>query len=327
MAYIDDDMDEREILPFPEVLDILFKAEVLPIHLLHRLSDLSEGDLLHFNGRWPLVADERRQAIIRHLADLSEDNFVVDFVPIFTRCLQDTAAPVRIAALDGIWDSTNLSLIDPVVALMREDEIEEVRVAAASSLAHFVLLAEWGQLPRSVLPPLVQALLDELVRPDQPVPLQRAILEALGSSGDSRIPTLIEDAYESDDVGMRLSAVYAMGSNADTRWLPIILDEMSSDSAEMRMEAARAAGAIGDESAVSSLGDLTLDEELQVALAAVEALGQVGGERASRILLQIANDPELEELHESVDDALDALSWLDGSFDFLSLTDDESEEA
>jgi HEAT repeat protein len=320
-------MKENSEIPFLAVLNALFEDQEPSIQLLFRLSDLSPEDLAHFDSQWADVADERRRVIIRHLADISEDNFVVDFQPIFQRCLSDTFAPVRIAALDGMWDATNPNLISPIINLLQSDESAEVRVAAASSLAHFVLLAEWGQLPQSVAVPIVEALLSEYDHPTTAVAVRSAALEALAAAAHPRIADLIEEAYESAEPMMQLSAVFAMGGSADSRWLPILFEEILSPSAEMRAEAANALGAIGDATAVSELINLTIDEDTEVARAAVTALGQLGGELASQVLIQLADDPDFAELHEAIDEALEEVEWLGGTFDMLSLAgSDEFDE-
>jgi len=310
--------------PFSSVLEALFADEPLPIHLLYRLTDLAGEEMAEFKQRWPEVPAERRRVIVRHLADISEENFVVDFAPIFAQCFEDAAPPVRLAALDGMWDATHVPLIRPIINMMQHDESVEVRGAAAAALAHYVLMAEWGELPPTISPPIVNALLAEYEKPETAVRIKRAALEALGAASHPRVGSLIEEAYESEDFDMQLSAVFAMGSSADSRWLPTVLDEMGNPAAAMRIEAARAAGAIGSSDAVNELADLTTDEDLDVRLAAVTALGQIGGDVAHRVLVDLADDPESEELHEAVDEALEELTWMTGELDLMSRDDEDS---
>lgn len=319
-------MNDEIELPFSQVLDSLFAEESLQIRLLFRLSDMSESEFDEFGERWRDVPEERRRVIVRHLADISEDNFVVDFLPVFVISLNDEAATVRIAALDGIWDATRSSLVAPVINLFQCDESLEVRAAAASALAHFILLSEWGQLPNAVSLPIVEALLAEYDNPATVDFVKRATLEALAASSHPRVPSLIREAYENGDPEMQLSAVFAMGGSADSLWLPILIDEMSNPLPEMRAEAARAVGSISDQAAIPDLANLAYDEDLSVAQAAVAGLGQIGGRRAYDFLTEIADDPELEALHEIVDEALEEISWLDGTFELLSIPDNEFEE-
>jgi HEAT repeat protein len=315
-------MNKEITQPFAAVLDSLFKSEQVPIHLLYRLSDLLPEELEQFAERWPDVDEERRRVIIRHLADICEDNYVVDFGPVFAFCFQDPAAAVRIAALDGLWDASDTSLIEPIIRLMQSDESLEVRTAATAALAHYVLMAEWGELPRQVSRPIVEALLAEYEKADTALPIKSAALEALGAANHPRIAQLIAEAYESEHPEMQLSAVFAMGSSADARWLTTVLAEMDSPIADMRAEAARAAGSIGSSDAIPALANLVVDEDLDVGLAAVTALGQIGGESASRILTALAEDPEYEDLHEAVDEALEEMDWLSGEFNLMTVAED-----
>jgi HEAT repeat protein len=316
-------MIQEETRPFASVLEALLTDENVPIHLLYRLSDLAPEEWERFTSRWSQVPEERRRVIVRHMADISEENFVVDFSPVFAHCFQDLAAAVRVAALDGLWDATDTSLIEPIIDLMRTDESIEVRAAAAAALAHYVLMAEWGELPRHISPPIVEALLTEYEKPATPLPIKRAALEALGAANHPRVAALIKEAYESYDPGLQLSAVFAMGNSADPRWLPTVLAEMTSPSVEMRAEAARAAGTIGRSDAISALADLAVDEDLEVSLTAVKSLGQIGGDLAYEILAELAADPEFEHLREAVEEAIDELTWLSGELSLLTIPDDD----
>jgi HEAT repeat protein len=320
-------MKSEEQVPFAGVLDALFTKEPLPIHLLHRLSDMTAEEMATFQAGWTAVPTPRRRVIIRHLADLTEENYVVNFEPLFQDCLRDPDEQVRVAALDGVWDTTNSRLISPIIHLMQTDPAEDVRVAAAAALAHFVLLVEWGQLPERFAPPIVTALLAAYDQMDTAVPIRRAVLEALGAANHPRVPGLIQDAYESGDEGLQISAVFAMGASADKRWLVTVLGEMDSPDPEMRAEAARASGQLGSSDAVAHLERLIADEDVEVQLAAIEALGRIGGDTAHTLLLHLAEEEEDEELLEAVDEALEELSLFAGEFKFLDFDETDDDES
>jgi hypothetical protein len=314
--------------PFSDVLTALFANTTVPIQELYRLSDMSADETAEFQSRWPDVDEERRRVIARHMADLTEDNYVIDFSPTFGFMLQDPAAAVRLAALDGLWDSSSTSLIAPITHLLQEDDATEVRAAAAAALAHYVLLAEWGQLPRPVSGRLVKTLLAEYEKPNTPSAVRRSALEAMSAANHPRVEELILTAYHGGDFETQLSAVFAMGGSADPRWLPTVLDELENDEPIMQVEAARAAGTIGEEQAVPRLAQLALSEELTVALTAVHALGQIGGDTAYRVLNTLIEDPDFEHLHEAATDALEELDWLGGNIGFGTLPyafDDEDD--
>ncbi len=308
--------------PFNETLAALFEQEPLPIHLLYELTDLSAENLHAFYQRWPEVEADRRRALVRHLADICEEDFSVDFEPIFAHCFADADALARAAALDGVWDSENTKLIPAIINLLENDESVEVRTAAAAALSHYVLLIEWGQLPQRFLTQIVEALLAVYAQAESNVPLKRAALEALGAASHPQAAELISDAYGHEDRGMQLSAVFAMGNSADERWLPTVVDEMDSPFMEMRAEAARAAGSIGKETAVSALTNLATDEERDVALTAVQALGQIGGAAARGALESMVDDPDFEPLQEAIVEALEEAAWLTQIIDMMDTPDD-----
>ena len=312
-------MDEKE-KSFDVVLDELFTADPLPIPQLYRLSDMQDEDWTAFLAGWTAVPDERRQVIMRHLVDICEDNFLVDFSPIFVLGLEDSVALVRMAALDGLWDSEDLKLIPRITRLMQEDVSEEVQAAAAGALGHYVLLAEWGQLPERILPGLVSTMLAEYDNEETAVSVKRVLLESLGAANHPRVNGLIEDAFENGDQLMQMSAVFAMGNTADRRWTVTVLGEMESPYEEMRVEASRAAGLIGSSDFVPQLADLAYDEDLAVRVAAVISLGQIGGDEVQRILANMMDDAEVEEideLMEVVEEAMEESAMMAGDFNFI----------
>lgn len=319
-------MQEDKPVRFGDVLDALFNRELVPIHLLFRLSDMRPMESERFFREWPAVADERRQEIMRHLVDLSEENYVVDFAPVFKAGLSDPSADVRIAALDGLWDSTDTRLIPPIVRILQGDADERAQASAASALAHFVLMAEWGQVPQRPVEPAVEALLAAYESRETAVSVKRSALEALGAAGHPRIADFIRDAYESEEAGMQLSALFAMGNSADPRWLPIIFDEMHNPDPAMRAEAAQAAGGTGSSDAIPRLAELVTDEELDVREAAIVALGHIGGDQAQEILTELLADSEYDALHGLIREALDTLLLLGGEMSLMDYLDEEEDE-
>jgi HEAT repeat protein len=311
---------------FPSVLSALFGGDEVPVHLVYRLSDMSKAEFELFQREWLEVSEERRAALVRHMADIAEENYLVEFTPIFAHLFDDSYAAVRIAALDGVWDSTEPRLVRPIIGLLQGDRDVNVRAAAARALAHYVLLAEWGQIRPAVAAPAVDALLAEYDRPNAPLEVKRAALEAVAAANHPRIPDMILDAYDDGPNDLQLSALFAMGLTADQRWLPILDDEMQSPSADFRAEAARAAGGLGSADSVDALEGLLTDEDLGVTMAAVYALGQIGGDRATELLTRLSQDPNYEELYDAIDEALEEMDLLEGGFDLLALDEDDLED-
>ncbi len=323
MFELENEQDEK---PFSEVLDNLFGIDELAIANIYRLSDMPKMDADAFWEKWPQATPERRATIARHLADLVEDDFVLDYAPLFKRFLDDAHDPVRIAALDGLWDVDDVSLVNPILNLLTTDENVAVRAAAASALAHYVLLSEWGQLPGHISPKIVKVLLELYEQEGTAVPIKRAALEAMAAANHPRIEELIVEAYHNSNAEMRLSAVFAMGNSADTRWTATVLEELNSEDIEMRGEAARAAGIIGSSDAVYPLAQLVEEDDLDVAMVAVTSLGQIGSDEARSILQDMADNPDFEELAEPIAEAIEEIALLSGDIDFLSLFEDTDDD-
>jgi len=318
-------MTHHQEKPFAAVLAALFTDAEVPIHLLHRLSDLSVEDFARFKRQWPTVSEDRRVALARHMADIVEDNYLVDYSPIFAHLFSDQSPAVRTAALDGLWDSEDTNLVAPIITMMQTDSDLSVRVAAARTLAHYILLTEWGQIDPLLAESVVTALLAEYERPGVAPELQRATLEAVSPAGHPRIAALIDEAYEEGNDDLQLSAIFAMGNTADERWLSILEAELDSPSPDFRAEAARACGMIGDPASIDALEPLISDKEIEVGIAAIYAIGQIGGDRAVELLSTLLEDPDYEEYYDAIEEALDEIDWMGDEFDFLAPSDDDDD--
>lgn len=308
---------ERNKLPFSEVLDRIFSDPRGSVSLIYRLSDMSPEETSAFEARWRTEPVEKRRIVARHMADISEENFVVDFSPLLIRLLEDEAPTVRLAAVEGLWDCSNVGAIGPIIRLLEGDAESSVRAAAASCLGHYVLMAEWGQIQQAVGDRVVSALAQQHEAEEMAEEVRRATLEALGNSADPRVRGYIEAAYNHGDDEMQLSAMFAMGRSADSSWTPIIIQEMRSPYAEMREEAARAAGNIGSSDAVDGLIELLEDDELEVQLAAITALGQIGSDQAHEALEELLEDEDAYELHDAAEEAIEEVQWLNSGLDML----------
>lgn len=314
-------MDSEETpveLSFQDALTELIATEPLPIHLVYRLSDMSNSEMEELRERWSDATDDRRGAIARHMADISEEDFVVHFGRVFRFLFDDPDPGVKIAALDGVWDSTDTGLIAPIVAMLESDSDTAVRAAAARALTHFILLAEWGEIEQDDVSPAIDALIETYQATENPPEVRGAALEAASPAHHPEIPGMILEAYESSNEGLQLSAIFAMGNSADERWVPMLLDELENPDHAIRAEAARAAGAIGHPDAVSILAEMAQDDDLELATAAIIALSQIQDDMAQRILMDMAEDEEFEYLHELIEDAIEESEWGIGEMNFFN---------
>jgi HEAT repeat protein len=308
-------MSNEESLTISDIMTALRSDEPISIPMLFHLSDIRPDDVDHFCGVWADLDEERRRVVVRHLADISEENFHVNFTDVFTHCLSDEAAAVRMASLDGLWDTDQLALIEPIIRMMESDPVIDVRSLAAATLGHYILIGEWQQIPYERVEPIVEALIARLDDPETPISVKQSALESLGAASHQRVSSLIAEAYDGADPDMQTSAIFAMGRSADSQWVSVVRDEMMNPFSEMRIEAARAAGSIGGSDFVPNLAELVWDEDLEVRLAAIAALGEIGGDNASRILEELTNDPEAEDVHDAALEALEEVSWISSGID------------
>ncbi len=297
------------IIPFPQILDALKNDQSVHMPHLYRLSDMDTAEAHAFQAQWPTFPEERRRLIARHLAEISAENYLVDFEQAFSLFLADQSAPVRQAALDGLWDSTNVRHVAPILRLLETDEDNDVRARGAHTLGNYTFQSLCGLMPDHVAGMILPALLRVLESPETAAIVRRSALESASYADDKRIDTFILDAYNHGDYHMQISALNAMGINGALRWLPTILDELESPYEEMRLAAIRAAGHIGDVQAINQLVRLIEEDEYEIQAAAVEALAAIGGDVAERILIDMLEDPDMESLYEIIEEALDDVSW------------------
>jgi HEAT repeat protein len=284
-------------------------SQPLSVAKLYALSNLEGADLTRVQAMWPTLPDDRRRAAIRHLVDIAETNFEVNFGPVFRLALNDSDAEVREAAIDGLWEDTDPALIPVLLNIVQNDPSEQVRAAGASALGQFVYLDEIEEIPHAKVESALKTLRQIIAAPDEPLQVRRRAVEAIGFSSAEDVAGLIRQAYASPDELMRVSAVFAMGNSADDQWIDTIISELESQSPAMRYEAARAAGELEARTAVGTLVRLLDDPDREVQEMAIGALGQIGGKRARSLLAELAasNDADLAQVAA---DALEELEWM-----------------
>jgi HEAT repeat protein len=303
------------------------EAEPISVAGLYALSGLDRASLDQVRAVWGALPADRRQAAMRHLVDITEDNFEVDFSPIYRLGLNDQDPAVRTAAIEGLWEDDDAALITPILKLLT-DPAESVRGAAAGALGRFVYAGELEDIPASKVAPVTKALKAAYANPAEALEVRRRALEALGFLGYAEVGDLIRQGYQHTEQPMRLSAVFAMGRSADDeQWGEIVVRELDSRDPEMRFEAARACGELEYVPAVRRLGELLDDVDENVQQAAVWSLGQIGGDKA-RQLLQAVLESDAEHLHEDAEAALDELEFKGNNLDFtlMDFEDDDDEE-
>lgn len=277
---------------------------------LINLSALDDDERRDFAAVWPSLPLERRREVLERLDALAEDNPELDFDAVFFTALDDADAAVRRAAIEGLWERQERDVIEPLIRLMEVDPEPSVRASAALSLGRFVLLGEFEELRPHDAATVNDALRRVVTDVREYAPVRGRALESLGASSQPWVRDLIQDAYDSGDERLVVSAVHAMGRSADDYWLSTLLNELQSADAELRYEAASALGDIEDEEAVPYLAELIDDDDREVAEAAIHAIGAIGGDEA-RELLRARVDDEDERIRTAVRAALEEAEFGD----------------
>ncbi|MBI5649984.1 MAG: HEAT repeat domain-containing protein [Chloroflexi bacterium] len=282
---------------------------------LGALTGASKTDARAFAQTWSELAVARRRRVAQMLVERAEENFELDFTPLFRQMFTDVDPHVRVAAIEGLWEDEDGALGKVFVAFLRHDPDPRVRAAAADALGRFVLLAEYGHISEHLGTTAADALLTTIrsEREERTV-LCRAV-EAFAYSSQPIVREVIRVAYVDEDAEMRASALVAMGHSADEHWSATLADELESDDARMRFSAAHAVGELEDQTAVPRLIELLNDTDREVQTAAITSLSQIGGKSAQNALARVAASDD-EVLSNLAQEALEELN-LNANSDLL----------
>jgi HEAT repeat protein len=296
------------------IQEIGSREHTLAMRDLRPLSGLDFAERDAFWQGWQAITPESRQKIAQAMVDLAEDNVDLDFNAPLLWLLEDEAAGIRAAAIEGLWENTSARLMRRLLQLLRADPAPDVRARAALALSRFAYQCALGELAEpedgALRDGLFQAMRDEA----QPLDVRRRSLESAGYfADDAEVQRRIELAYTGDEQLLRESALVAMGRSMQPRWLPAIGEALSHSSPALRYEAARAAGemAEGAQPLLPRLAPLLDDGDSEVALTAIWALGQIGGEAARRALRRAQKSAD-ETRSQAAAEALEELSLEDG---------------
>jgi len=273
---------------------------------LAELSNLNAQELALFEQAWKTIEPKRRRQIIYRLVELAEDNFELDFDDIFKKRLKDEDTDVQSKAIEGLWESEETCLIDPLIELLAPESPEKVQATAATALGKFALLAELEKLRPKHKTRVCRALLDVIEDTSRSLEIKRRALEAAAPLSLPQMEKAIARAYRSNVPRLKTSAIFAMGKNCDPRWLPILIKELTSADAEIRYEAASACGELGEKETAPYLSELTTDFDVDVQLAAIQALGRIGGPEAKDSLERCLTD-DSEVIQQAAEEALKEL--------------------
>lgn len=272
--------------------------------LVEPLSDLSRAAAAYLAERWPELPAATRRAAVRAMREDAELQIEHNYDRALLVAMHDEDAETRLAALDGLAELESPTFCSALLASIDHEPDERVRAAKAIALGRFALQAELNELDEQSADRVRETLL-RLLEGDPSREVRRRALESSGYlADDPDVVREIDNAYESGDHALRVSALHAMGRQADTRWLDLVHHELTSDDPELRYEAVLAVGTIGDERSVVELIDRLRDDDVEVQMAAIASLGAIGGRLAISALRKLTED-DSPAIVDAAEDALE----------------------
>ena len=315
-------------VPFQTIVDTLLDdSKPFPARHLHRFSDLEPADLKTLLLAWPRIALRRKLNLLEDLEDLADADTLMSFENLARAIITDTEAPIRAQAVRLLLEFPDEKLASLYIEFLNEDESQEVRAAAATTLGQFVYLGELDEIPTALLRKVEDQLLLAAHTAESNIVRRRA-LESLGYSGRQEVNALIDEAYHNADPEWLASALFAMGRSSDPRWSKQVVSKLLAQNEKVRLEAVRAAGELSLKSARAPLLDLIEDEEEpEIRQQIVWALSKIGGEGVrARIEELLDVEPDDEET-EFLENALDNLTFTEDLSHFDMFDFDTDEEA
>jgi len=291
---------------FGRALDALALGS-FEVRELAPLSDLSLANRREFEAAWLQLSDATRVQAIRKINELAAASF--EFLPhrvLESAIRRDPSAVVRQLAIVGSYERGDEVYFRLLLDLIDSDPSVDVRAAAAAGLANACDLAVFGGNDGiEELGPEIRDRLRALIENPGEHPLVRGgAIESVAAFGtDAFVTGAIHEAVESDDDGLRASALIAMGRTCDRQWLGELLEALRSEDSQIRVAAAIACGRLGEPDALVSLGTIARDHVREVRHAAIRSIGEIGGDAASTILKRVRAGASEEE-SELIDSAL-----------------------
>ncbi len=296
----DADWDEVEYTPIQPSLSLdqllyqlISDAVMPPAQELYALSDLSRQNAELVRQEWASIPLERRRQIVSQLVDWAKEDLPLHLGRFLRIAIEDDDASIRQTAVEGLDEEVEVDLVGPLVQMLCNDPVVEVRATVASALGAYVLAGELDELDAAISMRVEEALLAVLSDDAVPLDVRRRALESIAYSGEMGVRQLIEEAYYSPYEDMRVSALSAMGRSADVHWRGLARAELQNPSVAMRAEAAYACGELEAKAALNDLIELLEDEAEEVRLASIFALGRLGGGVAREALRVVSASDDL----------------------------------
>lgn len=307
------------------VTALLDESKPFPARYLHHFSDLTAKDQVRLEKIWPQVSLHRRQALMEDLEQLGDADDLLNFEQVCNLALGDSDPFIRARAIGILSDYEDIQYLPVFLDIVKDDEAAVVRAAAATALAVFVYMAEVELLSSSVQQKLEDVLFSIAGGEDDAEVRMRA-LEALGYTSREEISPMIEAAYKNGDRKWLSAALLAMGRSANPKWESKVMTMLDDKRPEVRAEAAAAVGGLESKTAVKRLLELLDDHDSQVRMAAIWSLSEIGGAGVGKALTKMLEKTSDEEEAKLLEEALDNLSFTDGSGGFVLFDIGEDDE-
>lgn len=321
-------MPTTKKITFRDLVEALLdENKPFPARYLHHFSDLSDDEQDILRKIWPIVSLLRRQALMEDLEQLGEADDLLNFEGVCRLGLRDSDPLVRLVAIRILAEYELVEFMPIFLDMAEHDGDTLVRAAAALALGPFVYMGEVELLSVNVQRNLEDKLLAIAGGKDEATVRMRA-LEALGFSSREEVIPLIEAAYQSGNAEWLSAALFAMGRSANSDWESKVLPMLDDKRPAVRSEAITAAGGLGLKVAVQQLLEYLDDSDSQVRFASIWALSEIGGAGVREALTNMLLNTEDEEEAQLLEEALDNLSFTDGSggFEILDVSDGDDED-
>ncbi len=274
------------------------------------LSDLSRPAAERLAERWSEIPLPLRLELVQLMVSMRESEIEHHFDRALVVALGDDISDVKLAAFEGLTDTTLPSLLDYLLEQLPDEPDAAVRASGVEVMGQFALQAELNKLDESTVDRLRNVLLS-LAEDDETATVRlRAVESAAFLAGDPEVIDAIEDLWESGHHEAQVSALRAMGRQSDPRWSDLVMAQFQSDEPEIRFEAARAIGTLGSQRVVPRILDLVDDEDVEVQMAAIASLGMIGGPDALRALRNLEQSDSVA-IADAASAALDEAMLLD----------------
>tara|TARA_Y100001934_G_scaffold283028_1_gene400023 strand:+ start:6707 stop:7858 length:1152 start_codon:yes stop_codon:yes gene_type:complete len=283
-----------------EFLNKLPEDDEFPITYgsLSELSRLTVPEAEEFGQLWLEWKWSRVLEILERMTELCEEQSDVEFEVIYKQGLQHPSSDVRVAALKGLEESDDRTLVRPLTEMMKSDPVVEVRAATSIPLTYLAALADIGKLTSRYKKILFDSIYSVLQDESEVMLVRLKALEAVSVFADPRLFPYIEAAIASGDSVAKQSAIFAMGRTSDPYWIDKLISNLDHDLVSIRYEAVMALGELADERHLKALETPMDDTDLTVQLAAISATERVGGDIAKKMLEMklVSSEPRVVDI-------------------------------